>query len=864
VPVSAIPGLRILSPIEALCYPLNQTIKVTTTMDSKESNELWQKIKWKLNGEPFKPDTATAPFELELKHKGKWKLEAELETIDPVTGKKIVLYDSAEFDVVNIEIFLTPSKKVVNQLVQKTEQLKLSIIANGNEAVKPETPFIWQRKEFHAVVDPIEWQKLVIPNDSISVKLDPQSFLLDCELKEAGAATFLATVTIRIIDAKKLFDQKHKGFKDKYEEPIFTFPVTRADLWAVQMSEITNIENHFPEKSIAKAYRTYHVKSFDFEFNSNEKNKHSFSDKEGLKPEISLSPALPGISTVTASIDFKWQVSPEDIIAQNLVEPTKMVIKPSEPCDYKVEAQPILDFGSSWLKMGKITTSANAVDLFSLIETRVEPASFTINVGETKTLNYVAISLENSISAPENGSGSHSLYLLNKSFALDIENVEWTYSQDSQPSPVKNSIEGNPFDFSRKEAGQGTGKAIGILSLQEVMEGAKLVKIPDAKIWTWQVNKPTLLITMIDSEGNEITVPDKVALSSLGVTTKFKAFYSNEIEDEFQPVAVQWELTDGDVKEEQPIRRGILTELNANIGDTYKIGVFSCNNATCSKVIDTSINLVSYLSGDIKLQAKLNVELCKIVKINLMQPSFKIIVWPVGEKTVPLFETWASATKLVWTKEGILELESIELAEPIPNIIAPNPPLEPIQIPTAEEFLLNTFGENVSFMNPILFDDLLNLNFGTNGIMPRQPFQLFSQKRKDDAVNVYAVDVVRKYENGFGFSALGGFAVDSEIPYFNFDNQQLIDDSLKSGIAIRNFQTVTPQIIRYFPHEIGHILIRYKSEHLIDGVSENVPENNVMTGDPEGSGLEVDPRQFIKILNLDKSKPASTILIREK
>jgi hypothetical protein len=488
VPVSAIPGLRILSPIEALCYPLNQTIKVTTTMDSVENNELWQNIKWQLNGEPFKPDTATAPFELELKHKGKWKLEAELETIDPVTGDKIVLYDSAEFDVVNIDISLTPDKKVVNQLVQKTEQLKLSIIANGNEAVKPGTPFVWQRKEFHAVVDPIEWQKVIIPNDSISVKLDPQSLLLDCDLKEAGAATFLATVTIRIIDAKKLFDQKHKGFKDEYEEPVFAFPVTRADLWAVKVGKLENESTHFPEKAIAQAYRTYDVASFSFEFSSSSRKPHSFNKENGLQPPIVLKPALPGdFESISGDIGFKWEVTPNPasvIIEQELVKPGELVIKPLEPCGFNVAVEVHLDFDqSAKIKLGDISTTAQAVDLFSLIETKVEPSSFTITLGDTKKLRYIVSSLENDSPIPNPGTGNSSnttinydklsesnvIYLLDKSYALSIEQVLWSYEQNSPPSdPVKNSIEGNPYVFQANAPGDVRGKAKGILEVQEL------------------------------------------------------------------------------------------------------------------------------------------------------------------------------------------------------------------------------------------------------------------------------------------------------------------------------------------------------------------------------------------------------------
>jgi hypothetical protein len=481
VPVTVKPGLRILTPVDKLAYPLNQTIYVKTTLDSEA---LWHDIKWKLNGKDFSPLDDKPEFPVDLSKTGKWSLEAELETEDPVTGEEIILRDKAEFEVIPLNISLIPHRKVINYSVQNFEQLRLIIDADGNEPENPGVPFNWQGDEIQAVVEPIEWSQIASPTESFVADFDPQSFMVDCSIQSPGATTVLATVTVRIIGAEKLFNEKHKGFDDEFEEPVFTFPVTRADLWAIQMSEITNIEKHFPEKSIARAYRTYQVKSFDFEFSSNAKNKHSFSNEEGLKPGISLSPALPGISPVTASIDFEWQVSPEDIISQNLVEPTKMVIKPSEPCDYKIEAQPILDFGSSRLKMGKITTIANAVDLFSLIETRVEPASFTITVGETKTLKYIVSSLEpnppqpnpdpgnasGSVIASDDGSESNLIYLLNKSYALSIDRVEWSYELDSstQRTSPKTSVVSNSYKFSSEVPGKVKGQAKGHLEVQEL------------------------------------------------------------------------------------------------------------------------------------------------------------------------------------------------------------------------------------------------------------------------------------------------------------------------------------------------------------------------------------------------------------
>jgi hypothetical protein len=327
------------------------------------------------------------------------------------------------------------------------------------------------------------------------------------------------------LGAEKLFNKKHKGFNDKFEEQIFEIPAGKADLWAVKLGAITNEEKHFPEKSIAKAYRTYEVKSFEFDFESGTRSKkpHTYTAKDGLTEPISLKPAY-GTESLLASINFKWQVTSDKKIDQNLLEPTKMVIKPAEVCDYKVAAEVALDFGCSALKLGEISASANAVGLFSLIETKVDPASFTVNVGKIQTLKYIVNSLEETASGNSEISSrldtkdeTDVLYVLNKSFALSVENVEWSDTSVATPSPVKNSIEGNPYDFSKIEVGVGTGSANCALSLKEVLEGAEIAHIPDTKNWSWKVNNPTLLITMTDPEGNEAIVADEIALSSLGI-----------------------------------------------------------------------------------------------------------------------------------------------------------------------------------------------------------------------------------------------------------------------------------------------------------------------------------------------------------
>jgi hypothetical protein len=500
VPVNAVPGLRILSPIDGLAYPLNVPLLVKTTMDKEELLEQWEKIKWKLNGKEFIPDVEKPPFEIYLDHPGQWKLEAELATEEANTGEEIILADTASFEVKPLEISITPVRKVINFNKQQNLPMELSIKANGEKVEKPGEAFVWSGNNQNAVIEPVEWELVSLPKESAGADFDSDSFKSELAFSQTGAATVLATVTMRLVDAKRFFLKKNRLFKEEYEEPVFTFQAVRADSWAVNLGEMNNVKKHFPDKSIAKAYRTYEIASFSFEFSSSTREPHSFNKENGLQPPISLKPALSGdFESISGDIKFNWKVTPNPssvIIEQELVKPGELVIKPSEPCGYNVSAEVNLDFDkSTTIKLGEISTTAQAVDLFSLIETKVDPSSFTITLGDSKTLRYIVSSLENnppptdtsggndrqpsptpdsgnvsgSVITFGEGSESSIIYLLDKSYALSIEQVLWSYEQDSPPSdPEKKSIERKPYEFSSNVPGKIKGQAKGKLEVQEL------------------------------------------------------------------------------------------------------------------------------------------------------------------------------------------------------------------------------------------------------------------------------------------------------------------------------------------------------------------------------------------------------------
>ncbi|MEW6710137.1 MAG: hypothetical protein AB1403_09980, partial [Candidatus Riflebacteria bacterium] len=182
VPVSAIPGLRLLSPINRLTYPFDQTIKVTTTMDSQKQ---WKDITWKLNGKDFDPPGDDPGFPLLLNKTGKWNIEAQLITLDPNTGKPIPLISSATFEVQPLEIAITPEKKVCKLETVTRIPVELAVKAGNNIVEAPGKEFYWADKT-KAIVDPVQWSAVSAPENCANLDSDPQSFKAECDFKYAG------------------------------------------------------------------------------------------------------------------------------------------------------------------------------------------------------------------------------------------------------------------------------------------------------------------------------------------------------------------------------------------------------------------------------------------------------------------------------------------------------------------------------------------------------------------------------------------------------------------------------------------------------------------------------------------------------
>lgn len=591
VPVDALPGLRIFSPINELAYPVNVSLKVKTSFD--KDPKIWETIKWRLNGKEFKPG-AEAPFFIDLNRTGKWSLQAELTIKNPQTGEDMPLKDRVDFIVNPVEISLTPTRKVFDLSKQKSQELSLNITLNGKKVEKPGKPVEWNDDGLKAVVDPVEWFSATVPNGCATANHDENSLTANVGFNNAGAATLLATVTVRLVDGEDYFRRRHKGFEDEFEEPIFAFPAARADLWAVSASPLKEVKGLFPEKAIAQAYRTYQIESFEFDFYSEQRQLEKYTLVDGLKPPIVIGPALAGVASVSASINFAWEVISDTKIEKEVEAPTKLVIKPSALCDYKVVVEPMLDFGSAGkIQLGKIETAAKALSLFDLIETKVDPASFTITLGEPKTLKYVVKTLETPpVKEPVyNSAGKEVIYLLNNSFALEIEKVEWSHNQTpTDPQvPAKGSVISSSYDFNAFAPGSVDGNAKGYLKITEIYEGSFAHKISNfTKDISWFAYILDIIVKLF---GNDELISDSSNYYfGQQVKLAFKLFNSNNIEVNHLTVdKPYWQVEEPAIAAfniSSDFSRASYISWNGNNATSTSFYVFDYDQEKTSKAID--------------------------------------------------------------------------------------------------------------------------------------------------------------------------------------------------------------------------------------------------------------------------------------
>jgi len=434
VPVDALPGLRIFSPINELAYPVNVSLKVKTSFD--KDPKIWKAIKWRLNGKEYHHGLDEAPFFIDLNRTGKWSLQAELTIKNPETDEDMLLKDQVDFIVNPVEISLTPTRKVFDLSTQKSQELFLNITLNGKKVEKPGKPVEWNDDGLKAVVDPIEWFSATAPNGCATVNHDEENLTANVNFADAGAATVLATVTVRLTDGEEYFRRRHKGFEDEFEEPIFAFPAVRADLWAVAKPVWEKLTSNlpgeqFPKQAVSPAGRTFTIKNGVVLL---DKETYEWSPQTEFETPIAIPAAITDSTTLPATcnkVKFEWSCADNDPSNDSTFIPT---FKKWGSAIVKLKSSLVFDNKDEVLFAEKIFPVA-VEDIETLVQYYIEPKTFQMRLGETKKFNFFINPIESPPVLTIHSNDSE-FYILNGIYKISLEEVDWHYEVSSNSSSI--------------------------------------------------------------------------------------------------------------------------------------------------------------------------------------------------------------------------------------------------------------------------------------------------------------------------------------------------------------------------------------------------------------------------------------------
>jgi hypothetical protein len=174
--------------------------------------------------------------------------------------------------------------------------------------------------------------------------------------------------------------------------------------------------------------------------------------------------------------------------------------------------------------------------------------------------------------------------------------------------------------------------------------------------WLAKVSsEPEITSIEIRYVGSSENLPSNIEISSLRNIKDFQAIgFSNSTEQ--GPINVNWGLENGDVLPTQPVRNGILTELNSNVG---KIGVLSTPIGTSTTHLNSSTSkFVSFLSGNITLVASAPNGISKTTSIRIKQPTINLNLTLVDAAgPCDIFPQWKEVASNVWGIESLIKVK---------------------------------------------------------------------------------------------------------------------------------------------------------------------------------------------------------------
>jgi hypothetical protein len=458
IPVSVLPNFKITSPIAGFIYPQGAVVDVRTSLDGNSTQ--WKEIQWTLNQKPWLPGTLEPPHKLVLTEVGTYTLKAEY-----VVGPDQTWSHSVSFTVKPVKVSILPERKVITFSDGLVFPLQGKLDFDGKFLEDSEKP-LDLGNGVSAKVTKVEWSAITNPGEGVDVTLEKNLLKPNLKFKRECAVTALATVSISISKAVKI--QTGSSSKTQVVEESFVLPAVRADLWAIAPLVWASLNGTFPDKAIAKAGRTFTLKDGSF---SCQGNTSIWSQPTGLKEPISLIPAVPnpGVqSPTTKEVRFAWSGPDSQTSEQTPFTPIFKDIG-----NFDVLLDSFLSFGGDGeIPFNQKKAGVKVVSLESLIDYFIDPPSFVMTIGDTKTFNFQIRALDPHPEPPPGPPGppvKTELFLLDNAYKLTLQGVEWS-NELATRSRQPNEFE---YLFTPANIGSYTIYATASNLLEEVVVSAK-------------------------------------------------------------------------------------------------------------------------------------------------------------------------------------------------------------------------------------------------------------------------------------------------------------------------------------------------------------------------------------------------------
>jgi hypothetical protein len=456
------PGLKLYSPVDRFFYPLGHPIRVETSMD--EDVEEWSKIRWTLNGQQWFPESIGPKPVLKLEKPGDYVLKAAYKTSDGIE-----LSQEITFCVKPAKVSILPERKVLTFSQGLVFSLQGKLDFDGKVLEDSEKP-LDLGNGVTAKVTKVDWSAVTNPSEGVGIALDKNLLKPDLKFNRECAITALATVSVSI--SKTVKTQPGSSAKSQVIEETYVFPAVRADLWAYSPITWSPLSGTFPNEAILGAGRTFSLKSGEFSFQG---KKYVWSPETDLNDPVLLSPALPipeFHSPMGKKIHLEWYAPDSQTSSQAQFTPI-FKNKASE-----VTLNSFLSFAddgkfSFVQKKEKVT----GFPLEDMIDYYIDPPSFVMTIGETLPFSFAIKSREtlppDPLPVPTTKPKKTEIPLLNGAYKLTLENVDWSYLLNNQPSE---SFSGVVFPFNPKATGHCKIFASATCWLEEISIPAKIHK----------------------------------------------------------------------------------------------------------------------------------------------------------------------------------------------------------------------------------------------------------------------------------------------------------------------------------------------------------------------------------------------------